>query len=100
MTSMVRFLGKGGPKRRSPREGGRWFQGDLTIENKGGGDICMPRRPSLAVVKKMGYCGAHVIRFLGIRISTVGQLTGSNGLLEVDIYLNHFGCPPLQSTAQ
>jgi len=51
----------------------------------------MPRRPSLAVVKKMGYSGAHVIRFLSIRISTVDRLTVSNGLLEVDIYLNHFG---------
>jgi len=46
----------------------------------------MPRRPSLAVVKKMGYSGANVIRFLSIRISTVDRLTVSNGLLEVDIY--------------
>lgn len=39
----------------------------------------------------MGYSGANVIRFLSIRISTVDRLTVSNGLLEVDIYLNHFG---------
>jgi len=51
----------------------------------------MPRRPSLAVVKKMGYYGPYVIRFLSIRISTVDRLTVSNRLLEVDIYLNHFG---------
>jgi hypothetical protein len=41
----------------------------------------MPRRPSLA----------FVIRFLSIRISTADRLTVSNGLLEVHIYLSHFG---------
>jgi hypothetical protein len=57
------------------------LQSDLTIQTKGGEDICMPRRPSLA----------FVIRFLRIRISPVDQLIASNALLELHIYLNRFG---------
>ena len=38
-------------------------------------------------VRKMGYCGADVARFLGINTSAVNRLAASDELSEIEKYL-------------
>ena len=47
----------------------------------------MPRRPSLDVVKKVGYSGADVARFLGINTSAVNRLAVPDESSQVEKYV-------------
>jgi len=47
----------------------------------------VPRQPNLDAVKKMGYSGADVARFLGINTSAVNRLAVSDDSAEVEKYV-------------
>jgi len=65
----------------------RRFQNDLTLENKGDEDICITKQASLDVVKKMGYSGVDVARFLGVNTSAVNRFAVSDESAEVEKYV-------------